>query len=52
MFKPKKNKIVPEGTLDRNDPIQARMSENILSMKNKIKPKKKEENKKIKKSNR
>jgi hypothetical protein len=51
MFKPKKNKIVPEGTLDRNDPIQARVSENILNMK-KIKPKKKEENKKIKKSNR
>ena len=46
----KRNKIVPEGTLDRNDPIQARIYENILNMK-KIKPKK-EENKKIKKSNR
>ena len=47
----KRNKIVPEGTLDRNDPIQARIYENILNIV-KIKPKKKEENKKIKKSNR
>lgn len=47
----KRNKIVPEETLDRNDPIQARIYENILNIK-KIKPKKKEENKKIKKSNR
>jgi len=47
MFKTKKNKIVTEVSLDRNDPIQARIYENILNMK-KIKPKKKKENKKIK----
>ena len=46
MFK-SKNKISPECTLDTNDPIQARIYENILLMKKKLKePKKK--NKKVK----
>ena len=44
MFKTSKNKIVPESTLNGNDPIQARIIENIITI-NKLKPiKKKEEN--------
>jgi len=33
MFKSTKNKIVPESVLNRNDPIQARMIENIITIK-------------------
>lgn len=33
MFKPTKNKIVPESILNGNDPIQARMIENIITIK-------------------
>lgn len=32
MFKTSKNKIVPESTLNGNDPIQARMIENIITI--------------------
>ena len=32
MFKTTKNKIVPKLTLDGNDPIQARMLENIITI--------------------
>tara|TARA_B110000908_G_C10007820_1_gene337132 strand:+ start:487 stop:669 length:183 start_codon:yes stop_codon:yes gene_type:complete len=35
MPKTKKNRIIPEETLNRNDPIQARMCENILIIKSK-----------------
>jgi hypothetical protein len=35
MPKTKKNKIIPEETLNRNDPIQARIHENILNIKSK-----------------
>ena len=51
MFKTSKNKIVPESTLNGNDPIQARIIENIITINKsrskliKLKPiKKKEEN--------
>jgi len=33
MFKSTKNKIVPESVLNGNDPIQARMIENIITIK-------------------
>ena len=33
MFRPTKNKIVPASILNGNDPIQARMIENIITIK-------------------
>jgi hypothetical protein len=47
MFK-SKNKINPECTLNMNDPIHARLYENILLMKKKSNKEPKKKNKKIK----